>query len=109
VQAVASSRLGNQNAAAGTAYTVGLQQLTQMEDVGLHRRQEAGGKVLTPQRVGEPAGGYHLPRLAQQQAQDRPLLATTKFQPGAGSQHFQRPENAELEPLVPVAVRCGHL
>jgi hypothetical protein len=79
-----------------------------MEDVGLHRRQEAGWKVLTPQRVGEPADGYDLPRLAQQQAQDRPLLTATKFQPGARSQHFQRPEDAELEPLVPVTARCGH-
>jgi len=88
--------LGHQHLGRGAAGPRRLQDLAQVEDVRLHRGDHAVRRVVAPHLFDETVQGDDPVRLDQQQGQDRALPRTAQRQRGAGTQHPQRPEKAEL-------------
>lgn len=75
----------------------GLEQLAQVRDVPVQRRQRRFGRGFAPQQVDQAIGRDDLVGVQQQDRKQRALLAATERQALGVAANLQRTEYAELE------------
>ena len=105
LQSVAAGH-GDQDGPGRPTRPVGLEDLPEVEDVGLHAGDDPRWRRVAPDSVDEALDRDRMAGLAGEHREDRPLPATAERQGLAVARDLEGAEEAELErPVCHVAIR----
>ena len=93
----------HQHPRCGAARHTGFDGLAQLADVVLESAGGGGGRTLRPDRIHERVRRHHLAGADDQHRQQHTLLGARRLHGHPVAQHFERPQDTELDPHEPAS------